>query len=537
MQHASSLRPRAGTTTRRLPPVAEGPWVFGLAATGYLAAAAVLTFGYQAVVPEALSRVGNASYVLFSRDPHLAAIGFVWQPLQSFLALTLLPFKGVFPALLQLGFAGSVVSALFMAGSVFLVNRLLRDFGLSRLPRLLLTLLFGLHPVLLYVGGTGLPQALFLFFSLLATVALARWLERGRLSGLVAAGAALAAAYLASPAALGAVLGAAALVVYRSLRNQDRSDPNRGLTAVCDALILVGPVLLVVAAWNGATWLITGDPFHQLSSIYSLGSQLHAEGTDGVGVVDVFRRAVAIEPGLLALGGLAAFGALRLRQPGLVAGTTLLAPAVLTAMVAQASAAGLPSMTPFVAIIPLTVLWAAAASFRGAPLSQRLVAALALAVAIPASASALLDPGLAPQEAAILRPVVMASGSQQRPADPFAAARAIAQFLDAEHLPAGSVLVDSSTGFPVIVASANPRQFVITNDRDFRLALTDPSGMAVQYLLVPAPSNPISVPSLDALVRAYPGLYDSGAGVGSLVREFDGRDQVPAWRLFRVIGR
>jgi len=45
------------------------------------------------------------------------------------------------------------------------------------------------------------------------------------------------------------------------------------------------------------------------------------------------------------------------------------------------------------------------------------------------------------------------------------------------------------------------------------------------------------VPSLDALVRAYPGLYDSGAGVGSLVREFDGRDQVPAWRLFRVIGR
>jgi hypothetical protein len=252
--------------------------------------------------------------------------------------------------------------------------------------------------------------------------------------------------------------------------------------------------------------------------------------------VDVLRRTLAIEPGLIGLAGLLILGGPRVREPRLVAGTALLAPALAAAMVAQASAAGLPSMTSFVAIIPLTLLVAAAAAIPPAPRSQRWIAVLLVAIAIPASAAALLDPGLAPQESGILRPVVMASTSQRAPGM-FAVARGIAQFLDAQHLPVGSVLVDSSTGFPIIMASDNPRQFVITNDRDFRLALTDPGGLGVQYLLVPAPSNPVSVPSLDALVRAYPGLYDSGAGVGILARQFDGPGQLPGWRLLRVIGR
>lgn len=40
---------------------------------------------------DALSRTANAYYVLYSRDPHLAAIGFIWPQLPSILQLPLLP--------------------------------------------------------------------------------------------------------------------------------------------------------------------------------------------------------------------------------------------------------------------------------------------------------------------------------------------------------------------------------------------------------------------------------------------------------------
>ena len=111
MQSTSALRGRVAVATPRfiLPAVTEGAAIFWLALTGYLAVAVLLVFGANIVQADALSRVGNAEYVLFSRDPHLAAIGFVWSPLPSLLMLPLLPFKLIFPQLVQLGFAANIV--------------------------------------------------------------------------------------------------------------------------------------------------------------------------------------------------------------------------------------------------------------------------------------------------------------------------------------------------------------------------------------------------------------------------------------------
>ncbi|WP_415635168.1 hypothetical protein, partial [Propionibacterium acidifaciens] len=55
----------------------------------YLAVALWLS-AHDLVFPDAMSRVANGYYVLFSRDPHLAAIGFVWNPLPSLAAIPLL---------------------------------------------------------------------------------------------------------------------------------------------------------------------------------------------------------------------------------------------------------------------------------------------------------------------------------------------------------------------------------------------------------------------------------------------------------------
>jgi hypothetical protein len=42
---------------------------------------------------DALSRTANAYYVLYSRDPHLAAIGFIWPASQHFTITVITDYK------------------------------------------------------------------------------------------------------------------------------------------------------------------------------------------------------------------------------------------------------------------------------------------------------------------------------------------------------------------------------------------------------------------------------------------------------------
>jgi len=62
------------------------------------------------IFPDSMSRVANGYYVVFSRDPHLAAIGFVWNPLPSLAAIPLLLLSPLIPVLASKAFAGVIVS-------------------------------------------------------------------------------------------------------------------------------------------------------------------------------------------------------------------------------------------------------------------------------------------------------------------------------------------------------------------------------------------------------------------------------------------
>jgi len=84
-------------------------------------------------------------------------------------------------------------------------------------------------------------------------------------------------------------------------------------------------------------------------------------------------------------------------------------------------------------------------------------------------------------------------------------------------------------GFPMILESNNPKQFITTSDRDFQQTLLDPGAFGVKYLLVP---ENVGYQSLDALNRTYPTIYRDGAGISTLVREFSAGGN--NWRLYRV---
>src|ERR1700730_3748137 len=118
LQSASLLRLPTATLRRdpSLPRLRRRVGV-GACLALYLAAAVDLVLIRHAVLADALSRVAGSYFALYSRAPHLAASGFVRMPLPSLLTLPLLPFKAIFPALTQAGFAANIVSAVVMAGA------------------------------------------------------------------------------------------------------------------------------------------------------------------------------------------------------------------------------------------------------------------------------------------------------------------------------------------------------------------------------------------------------------------------------------
>jgi hypothetical protein len=207
----------------------------------------------------------------------------------------------------------------------------------------------------------------------------------------------------------------------------------------------------------------------------------------------------------------------------------------LAVAIVGASLGGLtfPWLRQLIVVVPLVTLLVGLglAATRRSWLGP-VAACLMLLAAVPTTVGAMLTPRTGQEEMPVLRAILGLPTTGVTPSP--AIAREVAKYLDERHLTDGSVLVDSFTGFPVILASGSPRQFIITSDRDFALALASPTAFGVRYLLVPAPADGNSLGSLDALNRNFPRLWPTGAASGGLEREFTGPGNRVEWRLYRV---
>ena len=129
----------------------------------YLAVAFLLAFKYGSFSQDAVARMANGFYVLYSRDPHLASVGFVWEPLQSISDLVFLIPNHLWQALSNRDMAGAFVSVIGMVGAVHQLRCALLEWGVRLAPRLVLTALFALDPMILYYSGNGMSEGLYLF--------------------------------------------------------------------------------------------------------------------------------------------------------------------------------------------------------------------------------------------------------------------------------------------------------------------------------------------------------------------------------------
>ncbi|BBY98646.1 ABC transporter [Mycolicibacterium fallax] len=518
------------------------------------------------ILGDALSRVAAAESVLYSRSPHVAAVGFVFTPLTALIELPAMPFMQVLPELTGRALAGSIVSALFMAGAAVQILGIGTDRGLPRRYRLAITAMFALNPMILFYGSNGMSEAPFLFFSIWAVRRLILWMVDDDVHHLISAGfIAMGLAYLTRYDAAGAVAGAGALVFATTYLRAPA--PPRIRRALLDLILVAGPGAGSFLGWAAASWLITGDAFAQFSSRYGNAAILAQSGGSqvggfGSGLLFAAVSVLLLAPTVIPIAVWA--GWVRWRRPNW---TVLLVPTVMfgAVLVFQAHSYATGSTFGFlrfyIAALPLAACLAMLAVPEGPLLPAKRpgrhapppatvattragragypVVAVLLAVGLPVAGWGMSLPKYAPQEyalGAVLRPDPDDTSArktvERRIAATFSTERQIAEYLDRLNLPESSVITDTVYGFAVVAASRKPRTFVIPSDPDFVQLLNDPIGGDVRYLLaVPDTGRGAS----DALNQRYPTLYETGAEVATLELEIanDG-DSQPNWRLYRV---
>jgi hypothetical protein len=159
------------------------------------------------------------------------------------------------------------------------------------------------------------------------------------------------------------------------------------------------------------------------------------------------------------------------------------------------------------------------------------------ALSIPTAAWALLYSTVAGEEQQhllyILRPDQHSQG-QRDEKHRYEGTVKMARYLDSMKLPHGAILVDNFTPCVpyILMESRHPLQFVIPNDRDFERSVADPATFHIKYLMVPPTAG---YGTLDALNRAWPKLYEDGAGIATPFKDISGPG-CPTFRLFKVTG-
>ncbi|ORB28704.1 ABC transporter [Mycolicibacterium parafortuitum] len=538
--------------------------VFVVAFAGYTAAGYWLQVRQGFLLGDALSRTAAAQGVLFSREPHLAAIGFIFTPLTAMVQLPLVALASWWPDITARAFAGTVMSAAFMAGASVQILSMGNDRGLPRRYTLLITALFACHPMIVFYGSNGMSEAPFVFFLIWAVRRLTMWMVDDDVHHLIAAGAvAMGLAYLtrydaaACVAAVGVLVGA---TTYLRAREGPRLK-----RALLDVVLVSGPGIAAVLGWAAASWLITGEALAQFSSQYGNAAILEQSGGGAANIVAGLGYSgvclLLLAPTLVPLLGCAAVTGLRrptrqmLLPPILIFGAAL-AFQTLT----YATGGTFPFLrfyivaVPFAAcmallVVPDGVLRTPTRRGRHAPdipppeavpsYRAGLVAAVLFAVCLPVAGWGMSLPAYAPQEfalAAVLRPdpddTSPRKEEQRRIAATFATERELAQYLDGLGLPPSSVITDTMYGFAVVVASRKPKTFVVPSDRDFVKLLNTPSASGIRYLLaVPNTGRGTA----DALNLRYPTLYDTGSDVATLELEIPNSGAYqPDYRLYRV---
>lgn len=548
----ASARDELPTPRATVPRRSRGVALFVALSALYFTVGYVLVMRYNLFDPDSTSRVANAGYVLESRDPHLSAIGFVWNPLPSLVEIPVLQLARWWPELRSYGIAAVVQSALFMAGAALMVRRIALDRGVGAAWRRIALACFALQPMIIVYGGSGMSEAAEVFCVLWCVRHLLRWVEERHVGDLALAGVALGVGYLARYEVVPAAAGAAALVTIVVFR-QTAPSARLSTTAAHIAVVLF-PIAAAAGIWALTGWVVNQELFATLTSRYGNDSQVTVATASGtqhnrdtlIEWIVISARVLGMQPfaGIAAAGAL--FYAVMSRRLAPLVPLVTFGPILAFAAWGEYTGTTFGWFRYYILAIPMVVCIALTCWTSGplphSPWQTRsrasrlaaLLLTLSIFVGFPVTVSASLNPRIGNQQLqfgfnSLLYPDRFPAQDQwyRRLTDND---RVLAAYLDRLNLPDGSVLMDTFYTWGVWLNSKHPKQFIITSDYDFKAALNRPWRSGVKYMLL---SNPQTL-SRDAITARYPSMWYDGADLGDLVFTVYGANGEEKFRLYRI---
>lgn len=503
----------------------------------YLALGIWLMLGLGFYEGDALSRTANAMYVVKGRDPHVAAIGFVWNPLPSIVQIPLVMLLDPF-GLVYL--AAPIHTALFGIATLVVLDRLLRLLEVGTVRRRLLLLGYGLHPLIVFYGANGMSESPLLFFMIAATYQFLRWTRGGGTLALILFALFSASTFLVRYEGLGFAAGGVVALTFAFFVGRDL-EPDR-LEAIL--LTYLVPVSYVAALWVFFNAVFVGDPLYFYRSSYGnlaqtagfrTGLQTYLSLVIGNVVSSLSYaglRWLIVMP-LVAPVALMAFYRGILRREHVTFGVLAMAatlPAFHAYLVFSGTSFGWLRFflysVPF-AIVMLPLVLRPLLAYRRTHAAAWSLAVLLVFAGWPAGLYAMAQPDLGREEWEITRHLIQPEAVQVPPSFRFTTEKVIAQHVDA--LPGRPVvLMDSAYAFGVNVFARDHARYAITSDRDFRELLARPDAGTVTHILVPNPR------SVEAVGQGIPGIWQNGREYAELDVDFGGLN---GWRLYRVTAR
>ena len=248
------LSPTATPTLVAANPVRRPRWPWLLTALSFVQYT-VLGWWLMSVrnyaIYDSMFRTLYAKQMIFSADPHLAAMGFYWMPLPTVIRI---PFVALMQPFGHAELAGPLTSATFAALTVLVIVRTAELLGLSRAMIVTIACIYAFSPITMYMGANGMSESIFGFFTAISLYFFLKWRQDGRPTTLILMAVGLAGATLCRYEALlfVPVLGlACALSVERGRRFR--------------LAVLVGfPAGMTFAWWSLASLLIQDDALYWL---------------------------------------------------------------------------------------------------------------------------------------------------------------------------------------------------------------------------------------------------------------------------------
>lgn len=520
-------------------------WLFTTLFGLYTVIGSVLILRYNITEGDGISRAANAGFALWSKDPHLSAMGFVWGPLPSLVEMPVLQLSTWWPELKTHGVAGVVQSAGFTAGCAVMIRLIARDRSVGAGWQWVAVGAFALNPMVIVYGSSGMSESAMLFCMLWAVRHLLRWFDSPRVFDLASVGLALAVGYLIRYETLIAAAGAAILVAAATARMTPRGE--RTSATALSALVVLFPIGAAFVIFAAAGWVMTAEAFAIITSEYGNANQIQVSLDRGYSnaVTDgplLVHRLLSIQPFVGIATILAVTRAVASGRFDPMVPIGAFAPVLAFSAWGQYTGSTFGWFRYFMAAIPMVIV---VALVFWSPADRndtwrRLGAALlgaSLLIGVPMTAKSILDPDINVGATSLIGVASLVDPERYPPEKQTDRRvglddRLVAEYLDAKKLPEGTVLLDTFQTWWLWLASDNVKQFVITSDYDFGSALNRPWETGVRYIVL---TNPETNVAMDAITRRYPTFWDDGAGLGKVVYAASGPDGRERYRVYRLV--